>query len=247
MGKAFLRWTADTERAFVLALGQTGEIRRAAAAIGRHPGSCYARRERSPDFAAAWDRALQELAAARLADGPVAAAPAGLAVAPRLTRTRADGWTQQRQRQFLRALADTGRYGEAAARVGLSYEAVRAFRARSPEFQALCDTALVEGGTTLEEAVYLRATEGWEEEVYRDGKLVGYRRRFSDTLAKVLLERDRPAATGRGGRGQQAATPEEVTAELMRRLDAVANTAARAKQRAAVDWAEGMAAKGWAP
>lgn len=244
MGRACLRWTADTERGFLYALKQTGQVTLAAAAIGRRPDSCYARRKTAPAFAAAWDETVAQAERERQAARLAAVTAAGPLPAP-LTRTRTDGWTQQRQRHFLRALSDTGRYGEAAARVGLSYEAVRAFRARSPEFQAACDKALADGGVSLEEAAYVRATEGWEEEVWKNGQLVGRRRRYSDTLARTLLTRDAPAKAGRAVAG--LLTDEEVTAELMKRLDLLAASIARDERRAQLAWADEMVRRGLAP
>lgn len=247
MGRPCARWTADTERAFVLALAQTGQVTLAAAAIGRHRDSCYKRRASSPGFAADWDRTLSELEAARHAEGLAAAAPAGVTIMPALTRTRTDGWTQQRQRQFLRALADTGRYGEAAARVGLSSEAARAFRARSPAFQAMCDKALAEGGTTIEEAAYVRAVEGWEEPIVHRGQVIGYRRRFSDVLTKTLLQQTTAAPARRGGHVAPRLTDEEVSASLAKKLDALDAIERRKRRAAQLAWAERMEREGKAP
>lgn len=50
MGSSYNRWTADTERAFLLALRMTGRIADAAAAIGRSVASCNNRRDRVPAF-----------------------------------------------------------------------------------------------------------------------------------------------------------------------------------------------------
>lgn len=247
MGSSCVRWTADTERAFLLALRQTGQVARAAVAIGRASGVCYDRRRRVPDFAAAWDAALADMEGERLAEVADAAGTA-LTVRP-LTRARRDGWTQQRQRAFARALADTGSYGRAAAQVGISMTSVQRLRRKSPEFQAQCDKALVEGGTTIEEAAYVRAVEGWEEAVIHNGQVVGYRRRFSDVLAKTLLERREgvPARDGRGVAETPAATQEEVDRELMRRLDVLAARSKREEKAAMAAWADDMRRKGWAP
>lgn len=59
------RWTEDTSTAFLLALRQTGQVARAAAAIGRDKFVAYDVRARDPDFAARWDAITAELAAAR--------------------------------------------------------------------------------------------------------------------------------------------------------------------------------------
>jgi hypothetical protein len=56
-----VKWTADTERAFLLALHATGQVAMAAAAIGRSTSACYSRRDRHPTFAAAWAQALDRI------------------------------------------------------------------------------------------------------------------------------------------------------------------------------------------
>lgn len=247
MGASCVRWTADTERAFLFALKATGQVVRAAAAIGRSPGVCYQRRDRFPAFAAAWTATLAGVEGERLADAAAASTAvidgvSGAVERPALTRARRDGWTQQRQRAFGRALADTGSYGQAAGRVGISMTSVQRLRRRSPEFQALCDKALVEGGTTLREAVEIRAVEGWEEPVFHAGKLVGYRRRFSDTLARTLLEETTPAGTRPRG-----ATAAQVERALTTRLEALHQRRKRQARKDLLAWADDMAAKGWAP
>lgn len=246
MGASCIRWTVDTERAFLLALQQTGQVTRAAAAIGRAPGVCYDRKRRRPDFAKAWDEALAGMEGERLAEVADATGTA-LTVRP-LTRARRDGWTQQRMRAFGRALADTGSYGQAAAQVGISMTSVQRLRRRSPEFQALCDQALVEGGTTVEEAAYVRSVEGWEEPVFHSGEIVGYRRRFSDTLTKTLLERREDGAARPLKRGEQReATQAEVDAALMQRLEALAQRMIKKERAEKQAWCDRMVQEGWAP
>ena len=246
MGGSCVRWTADTERAFLLALKATGQVKQAAVAIGRSTGACNQRRRNFPAFAAAWDAALAEMEGERLAEA-VEAGGTELTVRP-LTRARRDGWTQQRQRAFGRALADTGSYGQAAARVGISMTSVQRLRRKSPDFQALCDKALIEGGTTVEEAAYMRAVEGWEEPIVHGGQVIGYKRRFSDTLTKTLLERkDGSPKAGRARRGAAPMTDEEVTATLIKRLDRLHAVKMRQKRAAQLAWCARMESAGWAP
>ena len=256
MGASCVRWTADTERAFLLALKATGQVVRAAAAIGRSPSVCYQRRDRFPAFAAAWADTLAEMERERLtevtdASSVVIDGVTGAIERPALTRARRDGWTQQRQRAFGRALADTGSYGQAAARVGISMTSVQRLRRRSPEFQALCDKALLEGGLTLEEAVEIRAVEGWQEPIFHGGKIVGYRPRFSDGLARTLLAIKVAASTTKvaGGRSitTAAPTPEEVDRALEARLEALHQRLKRQEREEMAAWAEDMRRKGWAP
>lgn len=253
MGASPVRWTLDTERAFLLALRAEGQVVRAAAAIGRSPGRCYERRRRSPAFAEKWDAVLASLEAERLADAGAARA-AGPVGRP-LIRARRDGWTQQRQRAFGRALADTGSYGQAAARVGISMTSVQRLRRRSPEFQALCDRALTEGGPTPEEAARQRAIEGWEEPVFQGGKLVGHRRRWSDALLRDMLKRPAaavpaspaPAVPTRRERWQRPKTLDEVRESILTKLEAFDRQDREEERAAQLAWCERMEREGKAP
>ncbi|WP_375391467.1 hypothetical protein [uncultured Sphingomonas sp.] len=215
---------ADTERAFLLALRLTGEVQRAAAAIGRSPSVCYQRRDRRPDFAAAWAGTVADTERERVEAAQAATGATGEPPAPAMLRTRRDGWTQQRQRAFCQALADTGTVAAAAARVGLSRESALRLRRRSPAFRAACQQALVEGGPSLHEAVRARAIEGWDEPVFNGGVVVGHRRRFSDALVRLAREHERATAAATWGRGARpaAATPEQTDASILRTLASMA-------------------------
>lgn len=228
-----VRWTADTERAFLLALRQTGQVKQAAAAIGRATGVCQQRRARFPAFAASWAEVVAEIRAERAAggEGPVP-----------LIRTRADGWTQQRQRAFARALADTGRWGEAAKRVGLSMTSVQRLRGRSPAFEAACQAALAEGAPTAAETLRQRAIDGWEEPVFHAGKQVGTRRVYSDTLLKQVAEQERAASPA-----ERAVTAERTDASILRKLAAMRRAKDKERRAAELAWCERMEKAGWAP
>ena len=56
----YMRWTQDTETAFLLALKATGTVRAAADAVGRCVGSAYKRRQRRPEFRERWDAMVAE-------------------------------------------------------------------------------------------------------------------------------------------------------------------------------------------
>ena len=61
---------------------------------------------------------------------------------PVLRKRRKDGWTPERQRAFIGALADTGVVSEAARSVGMSRQAAYRLRARAPQFAFLWDEAV---------------------------------------------------------------------------------------------------------
>ena len=156
-------------------------------------------------------------------------------------RTRHDGWTPARQRTFLRALSETGCVRDACARARISNTSAYRMKKRSAAFARAWDRALAKAMPTIEQAAYERAVIGWEEPIVQGGKLVGHKRRYSDSLLRLLLQRgvaaDNAAADDAvvlGGESVQAqlararggvrivkyATEEETNRALEAKLDA---------------------------
>lgn len=110
---------------------------------------------------------------------------------PVTLRARHDGWTADRQRGFLRALADTGCISEAAHATGITPRS--AYRLRHhPEgraFAAAWDQALQLAAARLMTTAYERAIKGGIRETWRDGKIVAEVRAPSDRLLVWLLNR----------------------------------------------------------
>ncbi|MGN6377047.1 MAG: hypothetical protein ACTHMG_16040 [Sphingomonas sp.] len=149
-------------------------------------------------------------------------------------RVRHDGWTAARQRAFLRALSETGCVRDACARVQISNTSAYRMRKRSEAFARAWDRAIAKAMPTLEQAAYERAVLGWEEPVLHGGKVVANKRRYSDALLRLLIQRGAAAAEDlagaqmpAGARVPAAATPyrratqEETDAALMKKLDAL--------------------------
>lgn len=216
--RPFSRWTADTETAFLMALRATGQARKAAGAIGRSLSTAYRRRARDGAFRARWDAAVAEQQAAWIEDQ-------GAQVERSETRERFDGWTRLRRRAFLRALSETGQVKDACERVGISSTSVHRLRKRSPGFARDMAAALERSLPMLEQVAWERAVEGWEEPVVgRDGT-VTMRRRYSESLLRMLLReahaarRIELAAEAKARpRGPRYATPEETDAQLRKAL-----------------------------
>jgi hypothetical protein len=237
MRKPQTRWTADTETAFLLALRQTGAAEAAAAMIGREKGAAYRRRRGNPDFAARWVAAVEayraEIAARQAGEG-----------GPVLPHARYDGLSAVRKRAFLRALAETGEIGKAAERAGTTQQTVWAVKRKSPEFAAACEKALRISLPCIEQIAYERAVEGWEEEIVVAGKVVGTRRRWSESLLRTLLTAEQGVrkaerlAAAKAGPVVETATREDSVAELMRRLDAVGRRGKMEARAAALEAAE---------
>lgn len=121
---------------------------------------------------------------------------------------RHDGWTPDRQRRFIEALADTGSVEAAARAVDMAERGAYELR-RQPGaegFRAAWEAALAIGVQRIEDVAMNRALNGVEEPVYSYGKLVGTRQRYNDRLLMFILRNRAPDrfAAGGGPRGLNA-------------------------------------------
>ena len=105
------------------------------------------------------------------------------------SRNRLAGWSADRQRVFLSALAETGSVHLASSHARLTARSAYRLRTRSPAFARAWDTALQLSVGRLSALVFDRAIHGRVEQIYRDGELVGERRVPSDKLLTWLLAR----------------------------------------------------------
>lgn len=122
-------------------------------------------------------------------------------------RARHDGWTAERQRAFIAALAETACVSQACAEVGLTprsayrlreHPAAAGFRAAWGHAEAMASARLVA-------IAFDRAIHGSVERIYRDGVLVAERRKPSDRLLMWLLSHHDPATYGWLSRPQATA------------------------------------------
>ena len=116
--------------------------------------------------------------------------PAAYQWVPVLRKPRRDGFTPQRQLDFIRALADTGCVEMAAHEVGMSPKSCYRLR-NSPEgaqFAAAWDAALPYAARRLVDIAFDRAIHGSDEPVFdKAGNRVGRRMRQNDRLLMFLL------------------------------------------------------------
>lgn len=102
---------------------------------------------------------------------------------------RHDGWTPERQKAFIAALADTGSVSRAAAMVNMAqancYTLRRAAGAES--FRRAWEAALDFGVARLKDIAFERAIDGYLVPVFVAGKLMGFRRRHNDALLMFCL------------------------------------------------------------
>jgi hypothetical protein len=119
----------------------------------------------------------------------VAARPNVSVFAPVPRRYRHDGWTPERQKAFIEALADTGCVTRAASMVNMAQANAYALR-RSPGaegFRRAWDAALDFGLKRLKDIAFERAIEGQLVPVFVAGKLMGFRRKRNDALLMFCL------------------------------------------------------------
>lgn len=132
-------------------------------------------------------------------------------------RPRYDGWTEEKQRRFIEALADTGLVSVAAKAVGMTRESAYKLRraAHGAAFARAWDAARHHAGSYLEDIAFERAIEGVEHNVYNEyGDVVCTKRVYNDRLITFLLRHLKPERYGRQADGQPAPPPVTVEASL---------------------------------
>jgi hypothetical protein len=112
---------------------------------------------------------------------------------------RHDGWTPERQRAFIGALADTGCVSRAARMVNMAQANCYTLR-RSPGaegFRAAWDAALDCGLAQMKDIAFERAIEGELIPVFANGKHMGFRRKRNDALLMFVLRHYGKDAAGK--------------------------------------------------
>ena len=102
---------------------------------------------------------------------------------------RHDGWTPERQKSFIGALADTGCVAIACRMVNMSQPSYYHLR-RQPgaeSFRAAADAAQTLGLQPVKDEAFDRAMNGQLVPVFVAGKLMGFRRKKNDRLLMFIL------------------------------------------------------------
>ena len=115
---------------------------------------------------------------------------------------RSDGWTPERQREFIDMLAATGSVRAACRGVGLQYSGIYRLcdRTGAESFRAAWDAAVERGTSQVRDILIDHSINGVPESVWWAGKPVGERRKFNHNTMRWILER--------GGRGRGKAESE---------------------------------------
>jgi hypothetical protein len=155
-----------------------------------------------------------------------AAKPAQTARAEKARRKTKPPSIAVRKACFIDILRRTANVSRAAREAGLSSSTAYEHRARHPSFAAAWDAAIAEALDELEDALIARAKHGVEKPVYFRGQQVGSVRTYSDALGMFMLKARRPEIYARlqtaAAPDPDSMTEEEAKAEVMRRLDRLA-------------------------
>lgn len=119
--------------------------------------------------------------------------------APVPVKPRHDGWTPERQKAFVAALADTGCVSIACRMVNMSQRSFYQLR-RQPgatSFRAAAEAAQTLGLQVIKDEAFDRALNGELIPVFVGGKLMGFRRRKNDRLLMFILRHYGTDAAGR--------------------------------------------------
>ena len=114
---------------------------------------------------------------------------------PVLRKRRKDGWTPERQRAFIGALADTGVVSEAARSVGMTDTAAYKLR-RAPGaegFAAAWEAALAASSGRLVDIAFERAINGVDDVVLdKEGNHIYTKHKYNDRLLMFLIRAHAP-------------------------------------------------------
>ena len=148
---------------------------------------------------------------------------------------RHDGWTPERQRGFIEALATTGSVRRAARTVNMTPEGAYLLRrhADGESFRKAWEAALALGVQRLEDVAMERAIHGVEVPVYHFGEIVGTRRVYNDRLLMFLLRNRAPERFAADGAKGMNAVDKQMLARLKKewRAEWEAEAAAKSGQR----------------
>lgn len=114
------------------------------------------------------------------------------------TKTRADGWTPEKQYRFIEKLAHSGSVTLAAKAAGMTRESAYRLRRRrdAQSFAAAWEAALAHATQMLTDIAFERAVHGVATPIFHDGEQVGERRYYSDRLLIFLLKAHAPLKYG---------------------------------------------------
>jgi molybdenum-dependent DNA-binding transcriptional regulator ModE len=212
-----LEFAGEKKQAFLEALERTECLRSACAAAGVMPGSVAWARKSDAAFAAALEAAI-----ARIREGKALVDSLG----SERVEARADGFTAQKRRRYLKTLAKTGCRSDAAKVAGISRNTADRWRRKDAGFAKACAAAIDQASSHIDTLAWERAVTGIEEPVFHCGKVVGTRIKRSDAIFRMLLIGSNKKKYGRMGPARR----KEIEKELRQRIEREVRERIRAMQ-----------------
>lgn len=105
----------------------------------------------------------------------------------RSLRARANGFTPERQRKFIKTLRKTGCVRDGCRVARISSQTAYRTRQRLPEFRKAWDTALRIAGSDIELLAWERAVDGVAVTTMRGGEIVSVTKKPSDAIFRMIL------------------------------------------------------------
>ena len=251
MGK---RKSAAAWRAFLRALGRTGNARAAAAEAGMDVGTAYDRRIKDARFAAKWAAEMERFRAREAKQKKPLHRPRGQSASPRrrgeelvLRRTRhgdkmvraaAGRWCAETEETFFAALGRTGCVRAAARAAGISANALYKRREAYPEFAERWDATVAEAAQKLPELLRAASIASLDPEAAEEMAAEGLPPVNVDQAIRIskMHGAGKPGKGGRVSPERRTATRAETEAAVLKLLGKVRRRVR--SERLAEGWSE---------
>src|SRR5438105_4149882 len=104
--------------------------------------------------------------------------------------------SSQKLSRFLKAYSETGSIGLSIAAANLTYQTIRTQKDNDPQFLHMFEEAQRLYMARVEKEMHRRGIEGIDEPVVSAGKLVTYKKKYSDAILLRLAEANDPKKYG---------------------------------------------------
>lgn len=138
------------------------------------------------------------------------------------SKTRHDGWTAKRQREFIATLAETGNVRQSCAALGLEFSGAYRLRAApgGASFAAAWDAAVERGTAQIRDLLIDHSLNGVPEPIVAGGKIVGERRKFNHRTMMWMVDKGDKARAARQPEIDKATT-EKLRGQIRDQLDSL--------------------------
>ena len=127
---------------------------------------------------------------------------------------RRDGLTPAKKALIYEGLERYGTVADACRLAGISTTTFYRHEAKDADFRSLCAAARSKSTGKIELLAWERGVTGIEEEVIHHGKVVGTRRKRSDSVFRLILQASDPEKYGRQGEAMRARIEKTLRARI---------------------------------